>query len=166
MENEHFLYYFQIQLDTICASFIWTQTKQAMKASGKVLMQHITAMLALRDVRGTTDSTCSFTRKLVIWVKQGNITQFNQGDTTHLSKKTFLKIQLSRTILSQVGWEHPYGWFSSRRPSQSKSVLVFPSVHAMAYLRSYSDTYSVCFSRDASCNLGEAVMKKLHVTLC
>lgn len=43
-------------------------------------------MLALRSARENTFSTCSFNRQLVIWVKQGKVTLYNQGDTTHLSK--------------------------------------------------------------------------------
>lgn len=97
-------------------------------------------MPALWDVRGNTDSTCSFSRQLFTWEKQQKISQFNHGDAMHLSKNIFCKIQLPPTTPSQAGWGYPWGWFG-RRPSMPIS----------------SDTYSVC-----SCNLGESALRKLQ----
>lgn len=54
-------------------------------------------MPALWDVRGNTDSTCSFSRQLFTWEKQGKISQFNHGDAMHLSKNIFYKIYLPPT---------------------------------------------------------------------
>lgn len=115
------------------------------------------------DGRGNTDSTCVFSRQLLTWDKQGEISLFNGGDDTHLSKNIFFKIQLPPTILCPAGWEYPWGWLGSRRPSIPISPG-FPKCPHLLWGAALS--YSVCSSRGTGCNLGESAPSKFSVKLC
>lgn len=121
------------------------------------------AMPALRDVRGNTDSTCFFSRQLLTWDKQGKTSQFNHGDATHLSKNLFFKMQLPHYLLSQAGWEYPWGWFGS----SSLSTPINPGFSKCpCLLWGAALSYSVCFSRGTGCNSGESALSKFSVKLC
>lgn len=85
MEDKHFLSYFQTAWHNMCIIYVNTRLNEPWRHQERI-KRNPTAMPTLWDVRGKTDSTCSFSRQLFIWDKQGKVSQLTM-ETPHIRPK-------------------------------------------------------------------------------
>lgn len=81
MEYKHFLPYFQTAWHNMCIIYVNTD-QTSHEGIRKRIKCNTTAMPTLWDAEGKTDSTCSFSKQLFIWAKQGKIME-----TPHICPK-------------------------------------------------------------------------------